>query len=315
MKRWRRTWYLALPAILGAAQIKRDDPGAVGVAAELSIEIVLHGQAARGSIEFGKPFELDVIRRWPKEATPEPWRDAALSPLIVKAQSLSRSDRDGQAVENRRFSAWTFRRGAVALQPEFGLAVAEGEEPRRVTAELCTILIDSSLPADDAGTVEAPAAPALQIIPVRRVLLRLLLLAAAAGAVTWLIRASVRLVRARALVPPGPRAELLTRVEDLARVAADTRAEQRAAAVTATGILRAAERLLAERDPKALDQSSGALESAYESLEAVKFAGRVLSPADREALIANLHRLATTVPERDAGRTPAATNATQVGSA
>lgn len=269
---------LALAAVVavhsGARCQQGADPARPSIEAA-PVELILRGQAAEGSVGFGRAFELDVVRRSAAGTSPEEWRDGLLAPLSVEEISVARVRDGDEVVETRRFRAWAFRRGAVTLQP------ASGSPPR-------TLLVDSCLPQGDDGALELLPAPPLGVLPVRRVLVRFLAIAAAAGAVAWLALAAVRALRRRAAMPPPWRARLSAQVEALAARAPASRQAQRADALAATAVLRDAARLLPE---------ASAAGSVHRLLEAVKFEGRVLTPQEREALLDGLRRVVAALPD------------------
>lgn len=283
-------------AVAGAARGQdepRTGPG------QPSIEVVLHGDANGGSVEFGAPFEFDVVRRWPIGAVPEPWRDDALAPLVLRAGAVLTGESGNEMVETRRFRAFAFRRGAVTLQPGFALVTGDGEPAVRATATPRVLLVESALPIDDDGKVEPPPAPPLHVAAMRAELVVRLVLASVAGALLWLLLVLWRVARRWRQVDASPRDRLLAQLEQLAAQAPDSRAAWRAEAVAATSILRTASRCLDDAqfrvDPR-----------VHASLEAVKFAGTALPPAERQALFAELRRIVASVPRERApgGREP-----------
>lgn len=111
------------------------------------------------AVEFGKPFELVVERRWSEELAAEPWDDAALAPLVVLERGRdSRSD-DDVVVETIRFEAYAFERDSIRIaKPRWGAAATGGNVIPAVVAGF-ELRVTSSLPAADSGVPELPGEP------------------------------------------------------------------------------------------------------------------------------------------------------------
>ncbi|MEQ1634448.1 MAG: hypothetical protein ABL997_18850, partial [Planctomycetota bacterium] len=228
---------------------------------------MLHGSAAEGTVEFGAAFRLDVVRRWPVAARPEPWTSTVLAPLVVIEEDVATEVRGDENIETRRCSAFVFQRGAVTLLPE-------SKTPR-------TLLIDSCLPDGDSGTLELPPMPTFEVVAARRVLARGAAIAAIVFLVAWGVALSLRSRRRRVHVPP-PRVRLAAEVQNLCANAPTTDAQRRSEAVAATRILREA-----AQQTGALSHSEDAAE-VDRLLDDVKFAGRSLSPSERQRVLALL---------------------------
>lgn len=247
--------------------------------ASTRVEIVLRGEAAEGSVGFGAHFELDVVRRWPKGEVAEPFAASLLAPLVVDELEVRTNERDGEVVETRRCRARAFQRGAVTLLPK--------SEAAR------TLLVDSCLPEGDAGVLELPALPPLEIRAGRRALGLVVAVAVATFALSWIGVVLLRADRRRRSRVPL-RVRLARELEALVAAAPISEAERRADAVAATRILRSAEQRLGSANRGA---DAEAMTAADRLLDDVKFAGRALEGPERARVLATLRAAIDALPE------------------
>jgi hypothetical protein len=101
--------------------VRRLACGATGV-----LLAVLHGdlcaqlhlsvqwQLPRDGLAFGDTLELEVVRRWPVDAVPEPFDAAALAPLLVSLTAVEPLDAHG---ERRHYRAAVCAAGTVVVPP------------------------------------------------------------------------------------------------------------------------------------------------------------------------------------------------------
>lgn len=244
-----------------------------------SVTLVLHGTAAEGSVEFGKPFELDVVRHWVETGTPEPWSSTLLAPLVVEELDVVVGTSADTTTETRRLRARVFQRGAVTLLPR--------------TEATRTLLVDSCLPGDDAGSLEQPELAPLGVRPARRALVAACVAGSIALVLAFAVQGFVLAVRRRRSRVPV-RVRLAREVDALvAEVPADI-ATARAQAIAATRVLREVER---HARAAGIRLEVDAVEELDRQLGAVKFAGCTLHDDERLRLLATLRRAVETLPE------------------
>lgn len=275
----RSGWIAARVRIACALAMSSFALAQVPESATTRVEVVLRGAAAEGSVGFGASFELDVVRRWPAGAAAEPFAASVLAPLVVDELEVSTANAGSEVVETRRCRARVFQRGAVTLLPQSDAAR--------------TLLVDSCLPEGDAGVLEMPTLPPLEIRAGRRALALVFAVAAVTFAISWI---AVLLVRAdrrrRSLVPL--RVRLTRELAALAVAVPASAAERRADAVAATRVLRAAEQRL-RATGGGPDAEARAV--ADRLLDDVKFAGRALDGHERARVLAALRSAIEALPE------------------
>ncbi|MBK8100370.1 MAG: hypothetical protein IPK26_25005 [Planctomycetes bacterium] len=244
-----------------------------------AITVVLRGGAAAGSVEFGKAFELDVVRRWARSAPAPPWSDEVLAPLVVDVLATTTTADGDTTIETRHCRAFAFQLGAATLLPK-------SETP-------LTLLVDSCLPAGDAGALELLPPPPLAVRAGQRQLARLLLFALIAAALAGGALLGLRAWHRRQAAP-RPRRRLQAEIAVLAATVPTTPAERRAEAIAATRILRQAGDLARQA---AAPQPAAFATAAEALLDDVKFAGRTLAADERARLLDALRAAVAAVPE------------------
>mgnify|MGYP003694237597 CR=1 FL=1 len=126
----------------GAAWAQEAAAAASQAASAPSTAIEVSAEGPKEPVEFGKPFEVVVTRRWNANETAPPWNPGILSPLVLALGAPVETQRNGDAfTERRRLTARAFVREEVNI-PKLGLRVK----------------IASSLPAEP-GKVEPPPGP------------------------------------------------------------------------------------------------------------------------------------------------------------
>ncbi len=83
------------------------------VAAGPDVELRITAESTR--VDFGKAFELTVVRTWNKKTTAAPWLDDALTPLVVRLVERSQREVGDRFEETRRYRAYAFKTGTVTL--------------------------------------------------------------------------------------------------------------------------------------------------------------------------------------------------------
>lgn len=133
--RWRPI--LALAA-LGAGCAPRPPIGG----AVPGLQVVVPGDG----VEFGMPFPLTVVRRWPEGSRVPPFDPTTLTPLVVVPAGQTRRSDGTRVEETLRFTARAFERGALTLTASFELPGAGGGA-QVVTAPPTTLTVRSALAA------------------------------------------------------------------------------------------------------------------------------------------------------------------------
>ena len=287
---------LALGLALAAAACGGDGPIA---AHDLHVEVT----TGATDVELGRAFALTVRRVWRKDLAPSAWEDDALAPLTVRAEQTERRE-DGERVEEvRRFRAWAFETGELAIAPAFVARPAGGGPDRRAESEPVVLRVAPSLPPGPTGDVELPG-EGLRAPPSSLALVAAIALAALAAAGTGLLlHRRRRLARTSARAPaladdpprPAPAERALARLAVLRRSAPATAAEVEAFHAEAIGIARdyAGERFAI----------AGATRTSEEILASAR---RVVSPAAQASLATLLRgcdlvrfaRAASAAPDR-----------------
>jgi len=107
------------------------------------------------ALEFGRPFELEVERGWPRDHWPQPFDERGLDGLQLRLLAADTREQDGRLIEVRRYAAVARRVGELVLGP-FVLRTrdAQGREQAR-TFEVPPLTVASTLP-DPPGAIEWP---------------------------------------------------------------------------------------------------------------------------------------------------------------
>ena len=120
---------------------------------DLSIRVV----APAAEVEFGRAFPLEVVRTWPRDLDPGPWSDAALAPLVVRAEETEMRDDGRRIVETRRFEARAFSLDAVRVPPpRFEANPRDGGAPRAAAGAPLVIRVRPSVDRASPGAPELP---------------------------------------------------------------------------------------------------------------------------------------------------------------
>ncbi|MFG0319492.1 MAG: hypothetical protein ACF8XB_19635 [Planctomycetota bacterium JB042] len=249
----------------------------------------------------GRAFPLTVVRAWSSELRPEPWRNDALAPLVVReVATVAReepadvSGGPARRVEERRFEAWAFSRAPVELAPSF-VATAPDGEARSAAPRTWTVDVRPAVDAADPGAAEPPG----ELLPVPgggpgalEVALALAVLVAAAG---LLLRS-----RRRRSVEPRPS------IERVRRTLAELR-ERPSGGVAAAEVAEVARALFAVRCGVPVDERTteellaaaasapgiddASLASVLRAADREKFAGRETSTDEAARLLDDAERL------------------------
>ena len=178
---------------------------------EAEVEIRVSG--APDEIEIGRSFPLTVVRVWTRELEPDPWNDAALAPLTVRLEDVSRREDAVFIEETRRFRAYALEPGAATVSPiTFSAAPGRGGPSRTAATEAFSIRVKGTL---DPKTAGPPELPGTVPEPARWWIWAALALAAIGGGL-MLRRASARRARED---ESGSNAAAVAREHALARIA------------------------------------------------------------------------------------------------
>ncbi len=249
----------------------------------------------------GRAFPLTVVRAWSTDLRPEPWRDDALAPLVVREVATvareERADDSGapaRRVEERTFEAWAFSRAPIELAPSFAATAPDGQS-RSAAPRTWTVEVRPAVDAGDPGAAEPPG----ELLPVPssgpgalEIALALAVLVAAAA---LLLRR-----RRRRAVEPRP---TIARVR---RALAELH-ERPSGGVAAADVAEVARLLLAVRSGAPVDERTteellaaavgapgiddASLASILRTADREKFAGRPTSPDEAARLLDDLDRL------------------------
>ena len=109
-------------------------------------------------LEFGAPFELELVRSWPAGWQPEAWNLAALAPFEVELLNESREESSSRVEVRRKLRLRGYALGEQPLKLSFfALDPADGGRVSAADLEL-RLAVQSSLPTQDAGSPELPEA-------------------------------------------------------------------------------------------------------------------------------------------------------------
>lgn len=187
-------------------------------------------------VEFGKAFPLTVVRAWRRDLVPEEWSDEALAPLVLRLVDVHRREAAGRIEETRRYRAYVFVAGDVAVRaPKFRATPAEGGPARVAIGDGLVLRVAPALAAA-AGPVELPGEPF-------RPPVRWLLWAGIGGGALAVLLLFVRW-RSRRIAAPraqvvAPDARVLQRLDELRTQEPQDRAQFRADSVTLSALARA----------------------------------------------------------------------------
>jgi len=159
-------------------------------------QLAVEWRLPREGLAFGDTLAVDVLRRWPDGATPEPFDATALAPLLVQLAAVEAVD---PQTERRHYRATVFAAGTIRLAPLVLRARKPDGSVVEARCEPPPLVVRSGL-ADPAGDVEWPdvfAAPP-------RGRLRPWLLAAAALLLGGLFWWRVRTRDEPRALPPAP---------------------------------------------------------------------------------------------------------------
>lgn len=167
------------------------------------VDLLVRVEAATTSVRPGQGVPVTVTRVWRRDHEPSPWDDAALEPLILRDERVSRREGRERVLETRRYRAYVFRLDDVqvpeivfASRPKAGGPIAIA----RSTPLALTVRpeLDPERPGPPEGPGEAPPRPA----PAGMWVGVLLLLVAAFEGLVWRARRRVlRAERARRAAP------------------------------------------------------------------------------------------------------------------
>lgn len=110
------------------------------------------------TLEFGAAFELELHRSWPADWQAETWSLAALAPFEAELLEESRNEAAGRVEVRRTLRLRVHALGLQQLKLGFyALDSVSGDQVAASDLELSCV-VQSSLPLEDAGQAEFPAA-------------------------------------------------------------------------------------------------------------------------------------------------------------
>jgi len=108
----------------------------------------------RGAV-FGEPFELSVLRAWPRDHDPQPFDPAELAPLELREIEVSMVASGAELIERRRFEAVVFEAGEIVFAPYELRTRDPGGREHVAEFAVDALMVRSSLP-EPPGGIEWP---------------------------------------------------------------------------------------------------------------------------------------------------------------
>jgi hypothetical protein len=283
-----------LPALLFLAVV-----GCGGPAPIAPVDVGIDVTADADSIAVGSAFHLTVTRVWRKDLIPGEWSDGNLAPLTVELLETRRRE-DGERVEEvRRYRAFAFVLEDVEIPSiDFRARPESGGRTFPASAEPLSIAVRPSLDPDAPGPPAPPPGPLSDGLDRLSGVAALALLFIVIGAVLVLIRRRPAVTPAPPATTPLPGPDVIA-LAHLARLR-DTPPDAPAADVAwhdeAARVLRdyLADRFGMPRTERTTEEyldllsaeaPTGKLRDALRPCDIVKFARRVTTAAEREALL------------------------------
>ncbi|MCC6671835.1 MAG: hypothetical protein IT458_12305 [Planctomycetes bacterium] len=136
-------------AVLGACRAEGPPIQAEDLA--VRVEVGAH------EVEFGRAFELRLVRVWRRELVPEPWPERALAPLALEVVATHRREDADRIEETRVCLARAFAAGTLTVAPATVSAAPRGGGARRTArSEPLVLQVASALPAGASPEPELP---------------------------------------------------------------------------------------------------------------------------------------------------------------
>ena len=123
-------------------------------------DVAIHLETTASEVDFGRPFELTVVRVWAKDLQPEAWDDRKLEPLSLRALKVETREDGHHIEESRHFAAHAFaRETAVVPGLVFKAFSKDDGSERRAVTEGFRLKVRSALDPEAPGEVEWPEGP------------------------------------------------------------------------------------------------------------------------------------------------------------
>jgi hypothetical protein len=137
-----------------------------GGRAILPADLLVRLEVDAKEVELGKAFPVTVVRVWRKDLLPAAWDDAALAPLVVRLEAVTRREDDQRIEETRRYRGYAFTLRDVTIGPlEISARPQDGGPAQVVQAEAFRLRVRPALDAKAPGPVELPGEPLSEPYP------------------------------------------------------------------------------------------------------------------------------------------------------